>query len=154
MNFVTIRDRRGSNSRRFVSSSMKILKFGLVMAATVGLSVAGQDWYHDRDARFHDEGWHAHVFAGVRDDLDHIYSVGAASDKERHRIEKTKEELTALQAKLDQGVFDNGTLNDVIDSLRKSANDQRLGPQDREVIADDAARLHDYQRNHNHWIHK
>jgi hypothetical protein len=62
--------------------------------------------------------------------------------------------LTALQAKLDQGVFDNGTLNDVIDSMRKSANNQRLGPQDREVIADDVARLHDYQKNHNHWIHK
>ena len=132
----------------------QIMKFGLVMAASVGLSFAGQDWYHDRGARFQGEGWRAQVFAGVRDDLDHIYSVGAASDKERHRLERTKEELTALQSKLDQGVFDNGTLNDVIDSMRKSANDNRLGPQDREVIGDDVARLHDYQRNHNHWLHK
>jgi hypothetical protein len=132
----------------------KITKVGLIMAASVGLSVAGQDWYHDRDARFHDEGWRAQVFAGVRDDLDHIYSAGAASDKERRRLDKTKEELTALQAKLDQGVFDNGTLNDVIDSMRKSANDNRLGPRDREVISDDVSRLHDYQRNHNHWAHR
>jgi hypothetical protein len=132
----------------------QIMKFGMVMAATAGLSVAGQDWYHDRDARFRDEGWRPQVFAGVRDDLDHIYSAGAASDKERRRLERTKEELTGLQAKLDQGSFDNGTLNDVIDSLRKSANDQRLGPRDREVISDDVARLHDYQRNHNHWFHK
>lgn len=132
----------------------QITRFGLTLAACAGLGFAGQDWYHDREARFHDEGWHAHVFEGVRNDLDHIYSVGAAADKEQRRMEKTKEELTALQAKLDQGVFDNGTLNDVIDSMRKSANDQRLGPQDREVIADDVARLHDYQKNHNHWIHK
>jgi hypothetical protein len=132
----------------------KIMRFGLVMAATVGLSVAGQDWYHDRDTRYHGEEWRSQVFAGVRDDLDHVYSAGAASDKEKRRLEKTKEELTALQAKLDQGVFDNGTLNDVIDSMRKSSNDNRLGPRDREVIADDVARLHDYQRNHKHWRNK
>jgi hypothetical protein len=132
----------------------QITKVGLVLAFSVGLSIAGQDWYHDRDARYRGEAWHAQVFADVRADLDHIYSVGAASDKERNRIDKTKEELTALQAKLDQGVFDNGTVNDVIDSLRKSANDNRLGPRDREVLADDAARIHEYQRNHNHWVRK
>jgi hypothetical protein len=37
-----------------------------------------------------------------------------------------REELTELQAKFDQGRFDNGTLNDVIDSIRQSANDQRF----------------------------
>ncbi len=132
----------------------KITKVGLALAFSVGLSLAGQDWYHERDARFHGERWHSQIFADVRDDLDHIYTAGAASDKERHRLERTKDELTGLQAKLDQGVFDNGTLNDVIDSLHKSANDDRLGPRDREVIADDLTRLHDYQRNHNHWIHK
>ena len=132
----------------------QLTKVALVMAATAALSVAGQDWYHDRDARFRGEGWRPQVFAGVREDLDHIYSAGAASDKERRRLEKTKEELSALQSKLDQGVFDNGTLNDVIDSMRKSANDNRLGPRDREVISDDVSRLHDYQRNHNHWIRR
>jgi hypothetical protein len=129
-------------------------KFALLTALSIGIGLAGQDWYHDRDARFHDEGWRPHVFAGVREDLEHIYSAGAASDKERHRLERTREELTALQVKLDQGIFDNGTINDVIDSLRKSANDQRLSPRDRDVIADDAARIHDYQRNHNHWIRR
>ncbi len=124
------------------------------MGTAAALSIAGQDWYRDRSSRFQGDAWRAQVFAGVRADLDHIYTVGAASDKEKHRMEKTKEELTALQAKLDQGVFDNGTLNDVIDSLRKSANDNRLGPRDREVISDDAARLHDYQKNHNHWLHR
>jgi hypothetical protein len=60
--------------------------------------------------------------------------------------------LTGLQAKLDQGVWDNGIVNDVIDSLRKSANDERLGPQDRQVLANDAARIHEFQRNHNRWM--
>ena len=53
----------------------------------------------------------------------------------------------------DPGRFDNGTLNDVIDSIRKSANDDRLAPRDRAVLADDLNRLKDYQNNHNHWKH-
>ncbi len=129
----------------------KITNFALFAAFSVGLSVAGQDWYHERDGRFRGEGWRSHVFLEVRNDLNHIYSAGGAAEKERRRLERTKEELSALQSKLDQGVFDNGTLNDVIDSLHKSANDDRLAPRDRQVIADDESRLHDYQRNHNHW---
>ena len=125
----------------------------LLLFSLVPLGFAGQNWYHDRDSFFRDERWHAHVFTRVREDLDHIYTAGAASDKERTRLERTKEELNALQAKLDQGVWDNGTVNDVLDSLRKSANDDRLGPQDRQVLADDGARIHDFQRNHNRWMH-
>jgi hypothetical protein len=134
-------------------TSKTLAKIFLLSLASIGLGFAGQDWYHNRDTFFRGE-WRGHVFAHVHDDLDHIYTAGAASEKERHRIERTKEELTALQAKLDQGVWDNGTVNDVIDSLRKSANDQRLGPQDRQVLADDAARIHDFQKNHNQWLRR
>ena len=133
--------------------SEQLTKVSLVLLAFVRFGFAGQDWHHDRDAFFRGERWHAHVFVRVRDDLDHIYTAGAASENERRRLERTKDELTALQAKLDQGVWDNGTVNDVIDSLRKSANDDRLGPQDRQVLTDDAARIHDFQRNHNRWMH-
>jgi hypothetical protein len=132
--------------------SKQLAKASLVLLSFVRLGFAGQDWYHEREGYFRGEGWHAHVFARVRDDLDHIYTAGAASEKERHRLERTKEELTGLQAKLDQGAWDNGIVNDVIDSLRKSANDDRLGPQDRQVLADDAARIHEFQRNHNRWM--
>ena len=133
--------------------SKRLAEISLLLLASAGFAFAGQDWHHNRDAFFRGERWQAHVFARVHDDLDHIYTAGAASDNERQRIERTKEELTALQAKLDQGVWDNGTVNDVIDSLRKSANDERLGPQDRQVLADDAVRIHDLQSNHNQWIH-
>jgi hypothetical protein len=68
-------------------------------------------------------------------------------------LDKTKEELTKMQADLDQGRFDNGLLNDVIDSIKKSSDDQRLAPRDRAVLSDDLNRLHDYQVNHNHWNH-
>jgi hypothetical protein len=131
------------------------LKFtaGLFLATLVTLSAGAQDWYHDRDARFQGQQWRQQVFTEVRSDLDHIWSARGASEKENTRLDKTKEELTVLQGKLDQGRFDNGTLNDVIDSLRKSANDERLSPRDRTVLADDVSRLKDYQNNHNNWKH-
>ena len=124
---------------------------GLVLTACLGLQAVAQDWYHDRETRYQGQQWRSQVFLQVRSDLDHIWSANRASDKERTRLERTKQELTELQAKLDQGRFDNGTLNDVIDSIRKSANDDRLSPRDRAVLSDDLNRLKDYQNNHNHW---
>jgi len=126
---------------------------GLILAAFAISSAFAQDWYHDRDARYQGEQWRPQVFTQVRTDLEHIWSAQGASEKENARLEKTKEELTKMQADLDQGRFDNGILNDVIDSIKKSANDQRLAPRDRAVLADDLNRLHDYQVNHNHWNH-
>jgi uncharacterized coiled-coil DUF342 family protein len=126
---------------------------GLVLAACVTLSGAAQDWYADRDTRYQGEQWRAQVFTQVRSDLDHVWSARGASEKENTRLDRTKEELTELQAKLDHGQFDNGTLNDVIDSIRKSSNDQRLSPRDRAVLSDDVARLKDYQDNYKHWKH-
>jgi uncharacterized coiled-coil DUF342 family protein len=125
----------------------------LVIVAAFAMSASAQDWYHDRDARYHGEQWRSQVFLQVRSDLDHIWSARGASEKENERLDRTKEELTKMQADLDQGRFDNGLLNDVIDSLKKSANDQRLAPRDRAVLEDDLNRLHDYQQNHDHWNH-
>ncbi len=128
----------------------QLLKISLTFLVAAGC-LFPQDWRRERDEYFRGN-WHSHIFIRVRNDLEHIYSAGAAAERERRRLERTKEELTGLQAKLDQGVWDNGIVNDVIDSLRKSANDERLAPQDRQVLADDAARIHDFQAHHNEWM--
>jgi opacity protein-like surface antigen len=130
----------------------KILMTVLMALVFVGLSTAARaqdQWYHERDARYAGDRWKPHVFGEVRTDLDHIYSAGQASDKERERIERTKQELSDLQAKLDHGVWDNGHVNDVIDSLRKSADDRRLSERDRSVLSDDVTRIKELQDEHN-----
>lgn len=124
---------------------------GVILAVFVTLSAAAQDWYHDRDARYQGEQWKPQVFMQVKTDLDHIWSAQGASEKENARLERTKEELVKMQGDLDQGRFDNGILNDVIDSISKSSNDERLAPRDRAILSDDVSRLKDYQVNHNHW---
>jgi hypothetical protein len=127
----------------------RVLTAGVITVA-LALSAAAQDWYQQREERFRGDQWRPHIFTHVRTDLEHVWS-GRAADKERQRLEKTKEELTKMQADLDQGRFDNGILNDVIDSIRKSSNDERLAQRDRAVLADDLIHLKDYQDHHTHW---
>ena len=126
----------------------RIFSAGAIVAA-LAFSAVAQDWYHDREERFRGEEWRPHIFMHVRTDLDHVWSAFQASDKERRRLDRTKEELTQMQADLDQGRWDNGILNDVIDSIRKSSNDQRLAERDRAVLADDLVRLKEFQDQHN-----
>jgi len=136
-----------------ISTMTKItMRTALLALAFLGFSAAAhaQDWYHDRDARYGGDQWRSHVFAEVRTDLDHIWSAKHAADKERERLERTKQELSELQAKLDHGEWDNGHVNDVIDSLRKSANDDRLSERDRAILNDDVSRIKDLQNAHNH----
>ena len=121
-----------------------------VIIAALAFSAVAQDWYHDREERFRGEEWRAHVFMHVRTDLEHTWSAIRASDNERTRLERTKGELSKMQADLDQGRWDNNILNDVIDSIRKSADDDRLSPRDRAVLADDVARLKEFQDQRNH----
>jgi hypothetical protein len=122
---------------------------GVILAA-MAFSAFAQDWYHDRDERFRGDAWRPHLFAYVRTDLEHTWSAVHAADQERKRLEKTEEELTKMQTDLDQGRWDNGILNDVIDSVRKSSNDTRLAQRDRAVLADDVGRLKEFQDQHNH----
>lgn len=126
---------------------------GLIAVVFLGLSTAAQDWYHDRDARYSGDRWRARVFAEIRTDLDHVWSAKQAAEKERKRLERTKQELTDLQAKLEHGEWDNGHVNDVLDSLQKSANDERLSERDRAVLSDDVNRLKDLQNHHNESRH-
>lgn len=120
-----------------------------LIVTALAFTAAAQDWYHDRDQRFRGKDSQPHIFINVRTDLDHVWSAVRAADQERTRLEKTKQELTQMQADLDQGRWDNGILNDVIDSIRKSSNDQRLAQRDRAVLADDLTRLKEFQDQHN-----
>ena len=124
------------------------LTIGAIVTA-LALTAAAQDWYQQRAERFRGDQWRPHIFDQVGTDLDHVWS-GKAADRERDRLKKTEEELTKMQADLDHGRWDNGILNDVIDSVQKSSNDERLAPRDREVLADDLSRLKEFQDQHNH----
>ena len=139
-----------------VSAEGVIMKHAIIAGVILtawAVGAIGQDWYHEREERFQGEGWRPHVFMNVKQDLEHVWSAIHASDRERKRLERTEDELTKMQEDLNHGHWDNGLLNDSIDSIRKSSDDQRLSPRDRQVLADDLVRLKDYQDHHNQWPH-
>ena len=127
---------------------MRLILIAGAIVAGFTLSAAAQDWYGEREGRYRGEEWRPHLFAYVRTDLEHVWS-GRATEKERARLAKTEDELTKMQADLDHGRWDNGLLNDVIDSISKSSNDERLPQRDRDVLADDLRRLKEFQDQHN-----
>ena len=127
---------------------IRFLTVGVIMAA-LAWTAAAQDWYREREERFRGDQWKPHLFMHVRTDLEHVWA-GRAADRERERLKKTEEELAKMQGDLDHGRWDNGILNDVIDSIRKSSDDDRLPPRDRDVLADDLKRLMEFQDQHNH----
>src|SRR5580693_7036789 len=94
-----------------------------IILATFAFSAAAQDWYQQREMS--EDQWRLHLFERVRGDLEHVWS-GLAKDRELERLTKTEDELTKMQADLDETRWDNGILNDVIDSIAKSSNDDRL----------------------------
>jgi hypothetical protein len=130
----------------------KILTTGLLMLACAGLNASAQDWYHDREERFREEQWRAHLFNHIRVDLDHVQSVTWPGGHDRYRIDKTKFELNELQGKLEHHIYDERELNGVIGSLDKVVLDNHMGPREREILNDDLNRLRDYRAHHEHWI--
>jgi hypothetical protein len=130
----------------------KILTAGLILMGCLALTAGAQDWYHDRDMRFHAQDWRMHMFESIRADIEHVQQTSPwKAQREAKRLERTKEELGDLQGKLIRHNFDGGELNDVIDSLSKSANDDRLSRRDKDILADDLNRLRDYREHHDHW---
>lgn len=125
----------------------RLISAGAIMMLFAWGALA-QDWYKEREERFRGEQWRAHLFEHVRTDLEHVRS-GKAADRERARLQKTEEELAKMQADWNQNRWDNGILNDVIDSVQKSSNDDRLAPRDRGILADDLNRLREFQNQHN-----
>jgi hypothetical protein len=131
----------------------KFFTIGFMMLGCLSLTAAAQDWYHDRDGRFRNEEWRAHLFSHVRMDLDHVQNTTWPGGRDRYRIDRTKQELNELQGKLEHHRYDERELDDVIGSLGRVVADNRMSPRDREVLNDDVNRLRDYRAHHDRWMH-
>jgi len=117
-----------------------------------GAAVAQDDWYRNREERFRNEHWRAHLFANVREDLDHVHtSIFAGRDE--LRIVRTKADLNELQNDLASGRYEEPKLTEVITSLQRVVADNRMTPRDRDMLNDDLQRLRDYKEHHEHWEH-
>jgi hypothetical protein len=61
---------------------------------------------------------------------------------------RTKAELDELQQKLGRGFYDERELDDVTRALQDVVNSNRLSGRDRDLLARDLDRLHDFRERH------
>jgi hypothetical protein len=86
-----------------------------------------------------------HLFARIREDLDHVQAVTFPFGSDQYRLAQAKQQLDQLQEMLARGRYDRRELDDVVNALRKVVNDNRLAPRDRDILNDDLNRLQDFR---------
>lgn len=99
----------------------------------------GDRFYRDRDEFYHGE-WRGRLFARVRQDLDYVSGSTFRGD-DRYRLAAVYRELDDLQRDYASGHWDRRALDDVVQSLDRVAQDNRLSPRDRDLLRDDLSRL-------------
>lgn len=104
-------------------------------------------FYHDRAAAFRGDEWRRHLFARIREDLDHVEKITFPFGGDQYRIARAKQELDELQGLLAHGRYDRRVLDDVVRSLNNVVNDNRMAARDREVLNDDLSRLQDFREH-------
>lgn len=128
---------------------------GLVLFS---LSAVAQDRGRDddsyrteRDARFNDQHWRGRLFDDVRQDVQHVQSATWPSGGDEYRLSATMDQLNQLQSKLADHVYDESSLDQVIDALGRVASYNRMAPHDRDMLNDDISRLRNYREHHADW---
>jgi hypothetical protein len=130
---------------------------GLLVFSLTTMNIANaQDrnndsFYSNRDAYFHGEHWHARLFQRVRDDVEHVRADTWPQGGDTYRLDRTVDELSQLQGKMADHVYDESDLDAVIGTLTRVVSDNRMSSQDRDVLNDDLSRLRDYRSNHADW---
>lgn len=109
-----------------------------------GFDRDGDSFHHDREEAFRREDWRMHVFARIREDLDHIQASTFPFSRDQTRLVQAKRELDQLQDMQSRGRYDRRQLDDVVLALKGVVNDNRLAERDREVLTDDIARLQEF----------
>jgi len=130
-----------------------IMGSGLVL---LGLTAYSQDRDRDRDRdedRYHrvqrgEDWWRGRMFERVRQDLDHVQSVTFPFSPDQYRLNRVKQELNELQAKLAENRYDQPELDDVISAMQRVVSDNHLSGRDRDLLNDDLSRLRAFREHH------
>src|SRR5579872_543104 len=105
-----------------------------------------QDSFHsDRENAFRGDDWRMHLFARIREDLDHVQGVTFSSSADQYSMARARQELDQLQDMQARGRYDRRQLDDVVRALSMVVADNRLVARDRDLLNDDLKRLQDFR---------
>lgn len=127
-------------------STRSLVAFGML-----ALAAGAPAQYRDRDDRY--GGGYRGRMSYNREPLDRVRAdlERAARDMyylsggEMRRFNKVRQEIGEFQGKWERGRFDKGELDDVIGSLQRVVDRNRLQPRDRDLLMDDLGRLREFR---------
>lgn len=114
---------------------------GLTGLALFSASLFAQD---RRDEAF----WQGHLFQRVADDLERIQHDTPTLSADQYRLVETKHDLNELQSKMEKRGYDQPELDRTIAAVEKVMNDNKLSPNNREMLGEDLRRLRDFREHH------
>jgi hypothetical protein len=135
---------------RYIWTNAAIISAFLLSGYATMQAAPQDDWYHSRDMFFQSQNWKMHMFDRVRDDLNRVQSMDFHGN-DQFRLNRAQTDLTELQAKEASHQFDEPKLDEVIGTINRVVNDNRLSPRDRDMLNDDLNRLRDFRTNHDSW---
>jgi len=101
-----------------------------------------------RDQRFGGENPQAMFFQHIREDLEQVAATTAPFGRDQARLARTKFELDELQQKLARGFYDERELDEATEALQFVVSSNRLNARDRDILARDLERMHDFRERH------
>ena len=115
------------------------------------LATSAQAQYRGEDRRY--DGYRDDRSRAGREPLDRVRAdVDRAMRDTRYlsrddgkRIDKVRREISDFQQKWERGKFDRRELGDVINSLQKVVDRNRLDPRDRNMLMNDVAQLREFR---------
>src|SRR5260370_5605073 len=130
-----------------------IMGSGLLL---LGLTAYSQDRDRDRDHdedRYHqiqrgEDWWRGRMFERVRDDLAHVQSVTFPFSADQYRLNRVKQELNELQAKLAENRYDQPELDDVISAMQRVVSDNHFSGLRRDLLNDGLNRFRPCREHH------
>jgi hypothetical protein len=83
--------------------------------------------------------------------VEHVQTTAFSGARDEFRLARTRQQLDELQGKLAAGQYDQAELDDVVHTLQKVLDSNRLSDRDRDMMSDDVSRLRDYRDHHADW---
>lgn len=105
----------------------------------------GERFYRDRADAFRDDAWRMHLFARIDKDLDHLQRNTLPIGGDQYRLSRARQELQQLQDLQGGGRYARRQIEEVVETLKTVLSDNRMTPQDRDILNDDVSRLLDFR---------
>jgi hypothetical protein len=107
----------------------------------------GRDSRYDRDDRDDRGGF----LDRLRYDLDRAERNSYASCGDHRRFNRLRSDLNDFQGKWARGNYSRHELDEVIGSLQRVVNDNRLDYRDRDILQNDLNRMRGFRSQHDGW---